>query len=93
MSYFVQEFRDFVTCRGETQESLKKKFSISPSDGPKTHEVYFGRESVRYSRKDIMKALDHWRSAGKQYKEDQDTGINLYSINWEDLKKKALIKK
>lgn len=93
MSYFVQEFRDFVACRGESEESLRKKFGISPSAGDKTHEVCFEDKCVRYARKDIMKALDHWRDAGKQHIQEQRTSISVYSISWEDLKRKAQRKK
>ena len=93
MSYFVQDFRDFVTCRGETEESLKKKFDISPSEGGKTHQVFFGAKSVRYSKKDMMKALDHWRDAGKQHKEEEYAKPSVYSVSWEDLRRKVKVRR
>lgn len=86
-SYFLSEFQDLVTCRGETEESLKKKFGISPSTGPKTHKVCFGSKSVRYLREDIMKAVEHWRSAGKDFKDHQGASISIYSMSWMDLKR------
>ena len=78
MTYFITHFNDFVSCRGETVESLKKKYGISPS--PEGVNIIIDRKYYTYAKEDVKKVLNIWREAGKVYKDDSTSEAHVYTF-------------
>ena len=87
MPDIIGEFQDIANCRGETEESLKKRFGISPFKDSNSLRIILKNKLLYYSQEDILKVLSIWRDAAFEYKNHAPSDAHFYSISWKDLRK------